>query len=222
MGLSDQALWDRITNFSIDEEGAVLPFSKRLARENKWSYAFTLNAIKEYKRFIYLTCISPTPLTPSEEVDKVWHLHLTYTRNYWDEFCKQTLERSIHHTPTNGGTIEQGKFHQLYEQTQIVYEHEFGRKAPTRFWPHAKKRFSLNTIARLGSIQFSKIKIAVASILGLVVLAGCTVNENSISQLFGNENWWWWLIGAVVVLVIFFGKKGDSGGGDGCSGCGGD
>jgi hypothetical protein len=35
--------------------------------------------------------ISTHIVTPSEQVDQVWHLHLTYTRSYWDEFCPNVL-----------------------------------------------------------------------------------------------------------------------------------
>ena len=42
----------------------------------------------------------------SEQVDAAWHLHLTYTRSYWDRFCKETLGQPLHHDPTRGGPAE--------------------------------------------------------------------------------------------------------------------
>lgn len=220
MSLSDQALWDRITDFSIDEEGAKLPFLKRLARENKWSYVFALEAMDEYKKFIYLSCVSPTPLTPSEEVDEVWHLHLTYTKNYWDKFCKETLGRPFHHTPTNGDAAEREKFFALYEQTQLIYEKEFETPVPKRFWPTSKKRFGIGlTIFQYSEIP-SKLKLLFSLLFGLVILAGCNAANLSMSGLFGDGEWEWWIFGGVVVLFLVLRKKGGGSNGGGCSGRG--
>ncbi|MEK6230809.1 MAG: hypothetical protein N2A42_03075 [Luteolibacter sp.] len=33
----------------------------------------------EYKRFVALAMLAGHPVTPSEEVDQAWHLHLVYT-----------------------------------------------------------------------------------------------------------------------------------------------
>lgn len=79
--MKDTALWKRIQTFALDVPHIKFPFSKRLARDNHWSHEFALAAIDEYKRFIYLCCISAEPITPSDAVDQVWHLHLTYTKS---------------------------------------------------------------------------------------------------------------------------------------------
>ena len=67
----------------MDEPGAALPFTSRLAREQGWSHAFAARAIREYKRFLILAMEAGHPVTPSEAVDQVWHLHLVYTVSYW-------------------------------------------------------------------------------------------------------------------------------------------
>ena len=77
--MRDQEQWDRISRHYFDGlEDVELPFHARLARDMGWSNSFALNAIGEYRRFIYLCCISEALLTPSEEVDEVWHLHRLY------------------------------------------------------------------------------------------------------------------------------------------------
>ena len=38
--------------------------------------------IGEYKKFITLAYFSNKMITPSEEVDQVWHMHMTYTKHY--------------------------------------------------------------------------------------------------------------------------------------------
>ncbi len=107
--MKHQNLWDKIESFQLDDLNANFTFSKRLARDNGWTFTFSKKVIAEYKKFIYLCCISENPITPSDAVDQAWHLHLTYTKSYWKDFCSNTLNREIHHNPTKGGDSEQQK-----------------------------------------------------------------------------------------------------------------
>jgi len=120
-------LWERIRLFSPDEPGDAYIFSERLAYENRWSYEYALRALEEYKRFMFLICASGQQLTPSDQVDQVWHLHLLYTKSYWDEFCETILGRKVHHMPTRGGQQESARFQHLYRQTLDIYRHFSGR-----------------------------------------------------------------------------------------------
>ena len=93
-------LWRRLENFNLDATGAALPFSARLARENQWSPDYTRRVIREYKRFAFLAAAAGHPVSPSEDLDQVWHLHLTYSQNYWKVFCPEILGTPLHHNPT--------------------------------------------------------------------------------------------------------------------------
>lgn len=146
--MRDLELWDRISDYSFDEEGVALPFSARLARDMCWSESFTAGAIQEYRCFAYLCCISETPLTPSEEVDEVWHLHLVYTRAYWEDFCPNVLGKTLHHGPTKGGGDERTKFRSAYENTLWLYEQEFEIGPPHIYWPQGNARFSKSNLNR--------------------------------------------------------------------------
>lgn len=136
------ALWDKIQNFQLDDPLATFSFTDRLVRENGWELQFALRAIQEYKRFIFLICIADHPLTPSDEVDQVWHLHLIYTQSYWIDFCEETLGRQIHHGPTKGGGAERDKFTDWYGKTLALYTATFERQPPADIWPPSKQRFS--------------------------------------------------------------------------------
>lgn len=133
-------LWLKLRNFHPDS-GEKYPFSKRLANENGWSLEFALQAIDEYKRFIYLCCEAGHLVTPSTVVDQVWHLHLIYTINYWKEFCGKVLEKEIHHGPTKGGVSEGLKYKEAYSKTLISYKEHFGIDPPPEFWDPASQRF---------------------------------------------------------------------------------
>lgn len=135
-------LWSRISEFTLDDPQAQFQFTDRLARENGWSRNFARRAVEEYKKFVYLAAISKTPVTPSDIVDQVWHLHLTFTQSYWGELCGKVLGKSLHHGPTKGGADEDARYREQYGDTLILYDREFGAPAPTRLWPYAEERFS--------------------------------------------------------------------------------
>src|SRR5262245_38242781 len=104
MSSDDTGLLHAILHFDIDDSNNnPLPFAARLARENGWSRSYADRVIAEYKRFVYLAVTGTWPVCPSEDVDAAWHLHLTYTRSYWDRFCGKVLGRLLHHDPTKGG-----------------------------------------------------------------------------------------------------------------------
>lgn len=136
------ALWRRIREFDLDDPDSSLPFSRRLARENGWNHKYALAVIEEYRRFCYLAFRAGHPVTPSDEVDQAWHLHLLYTRSYWDEFCPDVLEGPLHHGPTRGGRMEGDKFHDWYQKTLDSYTGIFGAAPPEDIWPPVEARFA--------------------------------------------------------------------------------
>ena len=136
-----QEMWKKISDFKFDSPTSSHPFSSRLSKENGWSREYSKRVVEEYRKFLYLSVISGKSLTPSEEVDQAWHLHMIYTHSYWTDLCKETLGTSLHHGPTKGGTKETVKYKDQYQFTLDFYESEFGEKAPEDIWPNVKKRF---------------------------------------------------------------------------------
>ena len=138
---AQRELWARLQNFDLDEPGASLDFSRRLARENGWTHEFARRVVEQYKRFLFLAMSAGHPVTPSDEVDQAWHLHLVYTRSYWDELCAHVLRAPLHHGPTRGGAREGAKFGEWYAKTRASYARFFGEAAPPDIWPDARIRF---------------------------------------------------------------------------------
>lgn len=141
MNTNQWELYQSIEAFSLDTADTALSFSKRLARDNGWSANYTQRVIAEYKKFAFLAVVAGHPVTPSDRVDQVWHLHLVYTRSYWDEFCPNVLGKALHHGPTRGGGSEHDKFNDWYNKTLASYEHFFGQKPPEDIWSPARIRF---------------------------------------------------------------------------------
>lgn len=140
MNATETNLWSRIDGYAFDAVDAAFPFSARLARDNNWSATFAKRAIEEYKKFVFLAVSAGHPVSPSDEVDQVWHLHLLYTRSYWGDFCK-ILGGPLHHGPTRGGAHEGRKYNSWYENTLLSYARAFAAAPPSDIWPDSTRRF---------------------------------------------------------------------------------
>lgn len=131
--------YKRIQSFALDEPDVQLPFSQRLAQENRWTAEYAKKVISEYLKFAFLAVNAGHPVTPSKAVDMAWHLHLTYTKSYWQVFCPQVLQTSLHHEPTQGGTDEEQKFEDWYCKTLESYRRFFEQSPPSDIWPSQER-----------------------------------------------------------------------------------
>lgn len=235
--MKNEKLWIKIKNFNLDDENSDFPFSKRLARDNNWKIEFALKSILEYKKFIYLCCISEKQITPSDAVDQVWHLHLTYTKSYWKTLCKETLGKEIHHNPTKGGAVERSKFSNCYDFTFEIYKYEFKETPPYDIWLNNKKRFKEINFKRINIDEFwfikkpskqillsTKLLIIVLIIPLLFIRAKDSLSDSSLIII---------IMVVVIIIVTLKGKNNNNNNGcsyddfhddgcdSGCSGCSG-
>ncbi|ABD56218.1 glycine-rich domain-containing protein [Jannaschia sp. CCS1] len=125
-------LWARLQSHGFDGPGSA-PFSVKLARAERWSPAFTARVIEEYRRFLYLTQVSARQVTPSQIVDAAWHMHLTYTRDYWDVLCPDVIGKPVHHQPC-AGEEEMPRYRDQFAATKALYEAEFSAEPPADIW----------------------------------------------------------------------------------------
>lgn len=210
LSIHHNPLWSALQAFQVDEPGTQFTFVKRLARENRWSIGYAQRVFEEYKRFVFLAATAGHQVTPSDEVDQAWHLHLAYTRSYWDELCGQVLQQPLHHGPTRGGKEESQKYDEWYNRTLASYERIFGAPPPDDIWPTSQVRFAKpQRFARLDTDAYWMIKkpqpikrqqarvMLAAFLLGLP-LAACTTTEVTLSIFltFGG------LCAAMVVAAI--------------------
>ena len=128
-------LWPQLRDFPLDEPGARRPFTRRLAEEKGWSPSYARRIVVEYRRFLYLGARAGHPVSPSGTVDEAWHLHLTYTRSYWEALCGQVLGRPFHHEPSRGGPAEAQRHARMYADTLASYLRLFGETPPAEVWP---------------------------------------------------------------------------------------
>ena len=223
--MKDQLL-ERLESYEIDEPGASYPFSARLARENGWSRSHARRVLSEYKRFVWLAMRAGHPVTPPVDVDEAWHLHMIYTRSYWEDLCGGVLGKPLHHGPTKGGEAEDVKFTDWYERTLESYHRHFGEKPPGDIWPAAKERFGAPVLRKVDASRHWIIpkRWAPYVALGAAVplMAGCTGLLGGVDIAGG---WLCLMLMVVVACVIVSSanrRKGRRDDGSGCStGCGG-
>jgi len=117
-----------VSNISIDNNSNS--FIERVAKENIWPIPYTIRVIEEYKKFIWLA--SKYDVSPSYEIDQVWHTHLLYTKDY-KKMCDEVLNVEIHHNPFSK-TQEKMLGKDLYKQTKQHYRLIFGYEPPEDIW----------------------------------------------------------------------------------------
>jgi hypothetical protein len=211
----------RLESFEIDMARVAFPFSARLARENGWSRGFARRVMDEYKRFVWLAMQAGHPVTPSEEVDEAWHLHMIYTRSYWEEMCGEILRKPLHHGPTAGGAAEEAKFTDWYDRTLDSYRHHFGAEPPTDIWPPSEKRFAARGVRKVDPASHWIVpkRLGGYAILGgaLPLLAGCS---GLLSLPWNADTTLSILILLFIVVLVVIALKRKGGGRDCGSGCG--
>lgn len=114
-------------------------FAPRLAHEQGWTLAHTERVLAEYRRFLILAATAGQPVTPSKAVDEAWHLHLTYTRDYWERLCAQVLDQPLHHQPADGSAAGAQQHRDQYTRTLDLYARTFLAPAPADLWPDPRR-----------------------------------------------------------------------------------
>jgi uncharacterized membrane protein YgcG len=205
-------LWHAIESFDIDGAPTEFSFVARLARENAWSIDVAHRVVAEYRRFIFLAMTAGHPVTPSDQVDQAWHLHLTYTRSYWERLCRDTLPRPLHHEPTRGGQAEDRKFDDWYARTKQSYERLFSSPPPADLWPDADTRFHDDLhyarvhirrnwiIPKARARRFGAALVAI--LLPALLLAGCSPFLLADSLPLGLLGMGVLFVGLVVVVAL--------------------
>jgi uncharacterized protein (TIGR04222 family) len=213
MSNSNPEIRARLDALELDRAGAVDSFSRRLARENRWSATHTARVILEYKRFLLLASSSDRLISPSDAVDQAWHLHLLYTRDY-RRVCRTILGRRLEHTPSQGGHEERAKFEEAYARTLEVYLATFGEEPPPEVWPSVAERFGgenefvrvdvnahyVLPKPRLVRALSSRLKqpttrsVTVFVALAAMVLVGCATRGTGVGTLTGPAFLTWFLV----------------------------
>ena len=218
-------LRDRLEDMRIEPDGAELSFQARLAAENGWSQPYAKKVDAEYRKFLFLAVTCDHPVTPSDEVDQVWHLHLLYSRSYWEDLCGRILGKPLHHGPTAGGAEEKNRYILQYEATLEAYRRVFEVEPPEDIWPKTEVRFSVKPL-RIDASRFRPIA------KGSLIISMFVMGFAWMANVIGSAGFASFALFAGAILCglsltaslsLERGNAKISGGADGggCSGCGG-
>ena len=141
-------LWARLEAFRVDDDSASLSSSPELHRTSVVR-SFTDGVIVEYRRFVFLAMTVEHQVTPSEQVDQVWHLHRKHTVvigvAYWNDRCvARCLDETVasKKVTTVGGAAQRMHWNDTYSQTLASYRRVFGSEPPSDIWPAPVERFA--------------------------------------------------------------------------------
>ena len=119
-------------------------FVNRIGTENNWEFSYTVRAIEEYKKFLFIYANCGHAVSPAHPIDIVWHTHILYTRNYFEELPK-ILGKILHHEPETGrkSKAEVEMLQDYYSLTLENYRLYFGEE-PKDIWTlEIKKNYSV-------------------------------------------------------------------------------
>ncbi len=164
-------LWDELRAYALPD--GLLP---RVGREQRWTPAYAQRAAQEYRRFLLLSTLG-APVTPSAVVDEVWHLHLLFTRDYWERLTPM-LPAPLHHEPGGGQPGDAARFRAQYEATLDAYARTFGERPPADIWPDPRR-----SRARREHVQGSARRSGLWLALGVAVVTGLTFAWSHVALL---------------------------------------
>ena len=131
-------LWDKISARFGKTDPSLMAFAHKIGKKHGWTTPFTLRAINEYKKFIFLGLASDFQVTPSKIIDVVWHEHLLFSKAY-REFCDQVIRQPFDHYPELVPMEDQtGRFSAQYLDTVALYKKEFDIDPPVAIWGDTK------------------------------------------------------------------------------------
>ena len=133
---SNPALWKRLLAHPLDETRGSKPFSVKLAEDQGWTADDTARVMEEYRRFLYLVKTRKIAAVPPEPIDAAWAMHLTYTRNYWDQLVPEVLGEKLHRDSLASEDHERSS--KAYESLISAYREEFGEAPPCDIWTDPK------------------------------------------------------------------------------------
>jgi hypothetical protein len=94
----------------------------------QWTREQTTTAIAHYLAFLYLIHRYPhLQLSPSWEIDQVWHYHILDTVKYAED-CQTLFGYFIHHFPYLGtrDDADQRDLYKAFALTQVLFHKHFG------------------------------------------------------------------------------------------------
>jgi hypothetical protein len=98
----------------------------KLRHDQDWTEAEAATAVLRYRRFLCMYYLDrDLMLVPARDIDKVWHQHILYTREYARD-CERVFGSFLHHGPSTDDSEEQEELRTHFAKTETRYAELFG------------------------------------------------------------------------------------------------
>eukprot|EP01039_Chlorochromonas_danica_P003002 gene3002-3276_t len=114
-----------LCSHQVDPEGHL---RQQLLKIRGWREDRVDEAITAYAEFLTLLITSGEDLSPTDEIDKVWHAHILHTRDYEAFNTKYSPGKKLHHDPLRSLDQDARKFRAI--KTIELYKSTFGHERP--------------------------------------------------------------------------------------------
>ena len=88
----DRNLWDKVQSINLDL------IIDRMIIKHSWTEEKTSKAVKDYRHFLYISQLGEQAITPTGDVDDIWHEHILHTNKYAID-CEKSFGKFLHHFP---------------------------------------------------------------------------------------------------------------------------
>lgn len=89
----DNSLWEKIQTLNLEL------IVDRMIIKHGWTEDKTEKALKDYRYFLYMSQMVEQAITPTGDVDDLWHEHILHTNKYAID-CQKLFGKFLHHFPT--------------------------------------------------------------------------------------------------------------------------
>ena len=133
------------TPMQILNKTLSLTFPKKFVENLMDEHLIDINTanrwVLEYRKYLVMSYLTNKIISPSEQVDQVWHFHQTYTQHYRATW-QALLEKEFKHIPSNGSKTDSDKYEGIYGDTLGFYEAIFLSDPPDDVWEPIALRFN--------------------------------------------------------------------------------
>lgn len=139
MPLTDPDLWKVIETWPLphrpDRDFEFSPprrcssFQHNLRKIGDWTDESSVAITAAYRRFLYLKAVTGQTITPPACIDRAWHLHLGFPKDY------ANLEAAIGARILHQEKLTEVERTEAFERGRQLWIAEFGEDPPARIWP---------------------------------------------------------------------------------------